>query len=169
MSKWIVRLCCFLVLTTSAAFSDASFRYNGFGLGASVSTCVLEHYGIGFGTGFHGIIEFSLGPRYGHLQFNPSMLFIFTGEDYTQLSLNYTDVRYLFPIKHRLLRPYAGIGIGIIVNMWEVGNDTDIGLNQFVGIEFKAAPKVAPFIETRLTLTDPLTFRFITGGVTFRF
>ncbi|MBN1983224.1 MAG: hypothetical protein JW795_16940 [Chitinivibrionales bacterium] len=170
MGRKGIMLCCSVLLAASTLFSDVEFKYRGFGLGGSISTCIVgDGIGIGFGTGFHGTIEFSLGPGNGHLQFYPSILFIFTGEDYSQLSLNYTDVKYLFPISNPTIRPYAGLGIGININMWPDANDPTVALNQFAGLDFKVSPKVHPFIEVRFSITDPITFRFLTGGMTFKF
>lgn len=68
-----------------------------------------------------------------------------------------------FNLANAPVKPYAGAGLNIAHG---TGN-TDIGLNLFGGVKFKAMGTLTPFAEARLELGGGENF-IITGGIMIR-
>lgn len=183
-----------MFLTISSGFCQKPVSFSGLGAGGQVSLVVPEdnNYagdGVAFGFGIQGMAEFSLG-RFGTVQYLPSLTFWFQSDDYYerpnvkideregQITLNFFDVKYLFPLTKIFIKPYTGISplpcIIINTTFYEINGDEDRDsdvdpcFNIFFGIDFPVNEVFVPYIEWRYTASDEWALR-ISGGLMFCF
>lgn len=106
------------------------------------------------------------------------------------IAINFLDLKYLPPLKASIpVRPYIGLGPAIVIHTGgynyvhfdepnvpgdqyykdeDSWSDADAAFNFFVGVDFKATPVIAPFVEARYTASDKRVFR-LTGGLNVLF
>ncbi len=202
MKKQKISIPIIIFLFYSLSFSTGEFSYSGAGIGGQISFVTSEWHGPAFGFGFQGVIEFSVG-RIGSFQYIPSLCLWFNSDERVtidtpnrkiewndhkrQVALNFSDIKYIFPIPQNLVvRPYGGLGFCIVINgksdkeietdkstgeisrTTHSGRDSDPGFNMFAGVDFRLSKKVVPYVETRFTACPNWVFR-LTGGLTFLF
>lgn len=104
-----------------------------------------------------------------------------------QIGINLLDLKFLIPVgMEKVVQPYAGVGPAMVINTEAVHQHHfatattaeqiedynnqwgHFSFDLFAGLDFRTGRKFWPYVETRFTATDVLSFR-MSGGFNIMF